>query len=42
VANLALRAEHPIRFGEFLRYGAVVVAGSLIISSAYVWIRYVA
>ena len=42
VANLALREGHPIRFGQFLRYGAVVVAGSLLISSAYVWLRYVA
>ncbi len=41
VANLALRAGHPIRFGQFLRYGAVVVASSMIISSVYVWLRYV-
>jgi Na+/H+ antiporter NhaD/arsenite permease-like protein len=40
VANLAVRAGHPIRFGEFLRYGAIVVAVSLVISSAYVWLRY--
>jgi Na+/H+ antiporter NhaD/arsenite permease-like protein len=41
VANLALHAGHPIRFGQFLRYGAVVVAESMLISSLYVWLRYV-
>jgi Na+/H+ antiporter NhaD/arsenite permease-like protein len=41
VANMAARAGHPIRFGEFLRIGVVVVAASLVISTAYVWIRYV-
>ncbi len=42
VANLALRGGHPIRFGQFLRYGSIVVAESLLISSVYVWVRYVA
>jgi Na+/H+ antiporter NhaD/arsenite permease-like protein len=42
VANLALREGHPIGFGQFFRYGALVVIASLLISSAYVWIRYVA
>jgi len=42
VANLALREGHPIGFGQFLRFGAVVVTGSLLISSVYVWARYVA
>jgi Na+/H+ antiporter NhaD/arsenite permease-like protein len=40
VANLAARAGHPIRFGEFLRIGALVTAMSLAISTIYVWIRY--
>jgi Na+/H+ antiporter NhaD/arsenite permease-like protein len=40
VANLAARGGHPIRFVEFLRYGAAVVAVSLVISTAYVWLRY--
>jgi Na+/H+ antiporter NhaD/arsenite permease-like protein len=40
-ANLAARAGHPIRFFEFFRYGSVVVIESLLISSVYVWIRYV-
>jgi Na+/H+ antiporter NhaD/arsenite permease-like protein len=41
-ANLAARAGHPIRFFEFLRYGSIVVIESLLISSVYVWLRYVA
>jgi Na+/H+ antiporter NhaD/arsenite permease-like protein len=40
VANVAARAGQPIRFSEFFRYGAVVVALSLAISTAYVWVRY--
>jgi Na+/H+ antiporter NhaD/arsenite permease-like protein len=40
VANVAARAGQPIRFGEFLRYGSVVVVISLAISTAYVWVRY--
>ena len=40
VANLAQRGGHPIRFLEFFRYGAAVVLASLLISTAYVWIRY--
>ena len=42
VANLAARAGHPIGFGQFLRYGVLVVAMSMVISSVYVWVRYVA
>ena len=41
VANLGERGGHPIRFGEFLRYGAVVTVGSMAIASVYVWWRYV-
>ena len=40
VANVALRAGHPIRFWTFLRYGSVVVIVSLVISTVYVWLRY--
>ena len=40
VVNMAARAGHPIRFAEFLRYGAIVVALSLVISSLYVWLVY--
>jgi Na+/H+ antiporter NhaD/arsenite permease-like protein len=42
VANLADRAGHRIGFLEFLRYGVAVVAASLAISTAYVWVRYLA
>jgi len=41
VANLGARAGQPIRFLEFFRYGSVVVVASLVISTAYVWWRYV-
>jgi Na+/H+ antiporter NhaD/arsenite permease-like protein len=40
VANLGARAGHPIRFSEFFRYGFMVVLMSLLISTAYVWLRY--
>ena len=40
VANLATRAGYPIGFFQFLRYGAVVVLASLLISSVYVWLLY--
>lgn len=40
VANLAARAGHPIAFRTFLRYGSVVVLESLLISTAYIWLRY--
>ena len=40
VANLAARDGHPITFGQFLRYGSVVVLMSLAISTVYLWLRY--
>lgn len=42
VANLSARAGHPISFGLFLRYGAVVTRMSMVISSGYHWVRYLA
>ena len=42
VANLALAAGHRIGFFEFLRYGAVVTIVSLLISTIYIWLRYLA
>jgi Na+/H+ antiporter NhaD/arsenite permease-like protein len=42
VSNIADREGHPITFFMFLRYGAVTVVASLLISSVYVWIRYLA
>lgn len=40
VANLAARDGHPITFMHFFRYGAAVVAVSLLISTGYLWLRY--
>jgi Na+/H+ antiporter NhaD/arsenite permease-like protein len=40
VANVAARDGNPITFGQFLRYGIPVVVVSLVISTAYVWVRY--
>jgi Na+/H+ antiporter NhaD/arsenite permease-like protein len=40
VANLAARDGHPIRFMQFFRYGLGVVFASLVISTVYLWIRY--
>jgi len=40
VANVAARDGHPIKFVEFLRYGAVVTGISLVIATGYVWVRY--
>jgi Na+/H+ antiporter NhaD/arsenite permease-like protein len=42
VANVAARAGYPITFLAFLRHGAVVVLESLVIASAYLWLRYLA
>ena len=42
VANISERAEHPIRFLEFLRYGTAVVVASMVICSGYLWVRYLA
>jgi Na+/H+ antiporter NhaD/arsenite permease-like protein len=40
VANLAARDGHPITFMQFFRYGIGVVAASLVISTVYLWARY--
>lgn len=40
VANLAARDGHPITFVQFFRYGLGVVLVSLLIATAYLWIRY--
>ena len=42
VANLAERGGHQIHFLEFLKYGSVVVLASMLISTVYVWARYLA
>ena len=40
VANLAARDGHSITFMQFFRYGLGVVVTSLLISTGYLWIRY--
>jgi len=40
IANLAQRAGHPITFVAFLRYGVSTLLLSLVIATAYVWLRY--
>ena len=40
VANVAEKSGHPISFGLFLRYGAIVTLMSLVLASLYVWVRY--
>ena len=40
VANLAEKSGHPISFGLFLRYGAIVTLMSIVLASVYVWVRY--
>lgn len=40
VANMAARDGHPITFAQFFRYGLGVVAISLVISTLYLWVRY--
>jgi Na+/H+ antiporter NhaD/arsenite permease-like protein len=42
VANLAARDGHPITFMQFFRYGIGVVLASLLISTVYLWLRYLA
>jgi Na+/H+ antiporter NhaD/arsenite permease-like protein len=40
VASLAERSGHPISFRRFLKYGLVTTAMSLLLATAYVWLRY--
>jgi Na+/H+ antiporter NhaD/arsenite permease-like protein len=40
LASLAEREGHPIRFGAFLRYGLPVTLGTMLVSTIYVWLRY--
>ncbi len=40
VANLSEKSGHPISFGLFLRYGVITTFLSLVLSSLYVWVRY--
>ena len=40
VLGLAERAGAKIRFIDFLKYGVVVTLASMVVATAYVWIRY--
>lgn len=40
VANLADRSGIPLTFGVFLRYGLITTLMSLVLSSLYIWLRY--
>jgi Na+/H+ antiporter NhaD/arsenite permease-like protein len=40
VANMAGRAGHPITFQGFLKYGLAVAFVSMVMASAYVYLRY--
>ena len=40
VVGIAARSGHPIRFVEFLRYGAIVTVLGILVSGVYLWIRY--
>ena len=40
VVNLARAAGYPISFMQFLRYGAVISVLTLMVSTAYLWLRY--
>jgi Na+/H+ antiporter NhaD/arsenite permease-like protein len=42
VANVAARAGHPIGFALYLRYGVVIAFESMVIASAWVWLRFIA
>jgi Na+/H+ antiporter NhaD/arsenite permease-like protein len=40
LASMAEREGHPISFGAFLRYGLPVTIGTVLISTVYLWVRY--
>ena len=40
LAGMAEREGHPIRFGQFLRYGLPVTVGTMLIATIYLWLRY--
>ena len=40
LANLAEREGHPIGFVTFLKYGLPVTLGTILLSTVYLWIRY--
>jgi Na+/H+ antiporter NhaD/arsenite permease-like protein len=40
LASMSEREGHPITFGAFLRYSVPVTLGSILVSTAYIWLRY--
>jgi Na+/H+ antiporter NhaD/arsenite permease-like protein len=42
VSNISRQAGQPITFGQFLKYGSVTVLLSMVISTVYLWARYLA
>lgn len=40
VVNMARAAGHPISFVQFLKYGVVVAASTLLVSAAFLWLRF--
>jgi Na+/H+ antiporter NhaD/arsenite permease-like protein len=40
LASMTEREGHRVSFGSFLRYGLPVTFGSMVIATAYVWLRY--
>ena len=40
LASMAEREGHPISFGAFFRYGLPVTVGTVMISTVYIWVRY--
>jgi Na+/H+ antiporter NhaD/arsenite permease-like protein len=40
LAGMAEREGHPIRFGQFLRYGLPVTVGTMLIATVYLWLRF--
>jgi len=42
LASMAEREGHPITFGAFLRYGLPVTIGTVLISTVYLWVRFLA
>jgi Na+/H+ antiporter NhaD/arsenite permease-like protein len=40
LANMSEREGHPIGFWTFMKYAVPVTLGSILISTAYIWLRY--
>ena len=40
VAEIASKDGHPIKFIEFIKVGSLIMIESLIISTVYIWVRY--